>query len=109
MEVQSEGNIKSTPKRHYITTVAKNLTPIKHEQNKNCKGKYTKITGGDHYMFSDGNIISSAGGKYEEQGMREVSSLVTPNPMSLGNLIPGMTGIIVYLHILPIKKYQLLI
>ncbi|MGN7866974.1 hypothetical protein [Chryseobacterium sp. 22458] len=32
------------------------------------KGKYTKITGGDHYMFSDGNIISSAGGKYEEQG-----------------------------------------
>lgn len=32
------------------------------------KGKYTKITGGEHRMFSEGNIISSAGKKYFEKG-----------------------------------------
>jgi len=32
------------------------------------KGEYTKITGGDHRMFSEGNIISSAGKKYQKKG-----------------------------------------
>lgn len=32
------------------------------------KDKYTKITGGDHRMFSEGNIASSAGKQYFEKG-----------------------------------------
>ncbi|MEJ5105155.1 hypothetical protein [Chryseobacterium sp. MYb328] len=42
------------------------------------KGKYTKITGGDHLMFSDGNIISSAGEKYQELG--EEGGIVFDDP-----------------------------